>query len=49
LLILELRATSLLFENTLALGSPTLPAIHFLAILVGTLVLIRTPIALIVV
>jgi hypothetical protein len=46
LLILKLRAATLLFEYALTLHGPTLPAIPLLPILVRALVLIRTPIAL---
>jgi hypothetical protein len=40
-----LRTAPLLLEQSLLLQSITLPAIHFLAILIGTLLLIGTPVA----
>jgi hypothetical protein len=48
LLIGQLRAASLLLEQALLLGSPTLPAILFLAILVNALILILAPVALLI-
>ena len=49
LLVLQLRATTLLLEQTLLLQSIVLLAIPFLAILVGSLLLIRAPVALLIV